>query len=88
MLKYSNLYSHCGKLIEDHVANVINLSMQNAKFLTEDLKKLSFITAFTHDIGKTTSYFQDYLRNSCDGKRHRQNDLTNHSLLGGVRVFT
>ena len=84
MLKYSNLYSHCGKLIEDHVANVINLSMLNAKFLTEELKKLSFITAFTHDIGKTTSYFQDYLRNSCDGKRHRQNDLTNHSLLGGV----
>lgn len=84
MLKYSNLYSHCGKLIEDHVANVINLTMLNAKFLTEELKKLSFITAFTHDIGKTTSYFQDYLRNSCDGKRHRQNDLTNHSLLGGV----
>ena len=84
MLKHSNLYSHCGKLIEDHVANVINLSMQNAKFLTEDLKKLSFITAFTHDIGKTTSYFQDYLRNSCDGKKHKKDDLTNHSLLGGV----
>ena len=83
-MRDTNIYSHCGKLLEEHVANVINLSSLNLHLKSEELQKVNFITSFTHDIGKATHYFQEYLKASCNGLQSKKNRLTNHALIGGL----
>jgi CRISPR-associated endonuclease/helicase Cas3 len=83
-MRDSNIYSHCGKLLEDHVANVINLALLKLHPESEELQKVIFITSFTHDIGKATNYFQEYLKASCKGFQSKRDKLTNHALIGGL----
>jgi CRISPR-associated endonuclease/helicase Cas3 len=83
-MRASNIYSHCGKLLEEHVANVINLAVLKLHSKSEELQKVNFITLFVHDIGKATNYFQEYLKASCNGFRSKKDKLTNHALIGGL----
>ncbi len=84
----SGILSHPNKYIEDHVSNVLNLSLrffdniQNQSQKEKILKDILSIIVFAHDIGKTTRFFQDYITGRLDKKSE-----TRHSLLGGVVGF-
>ena len=61
----SKLYSHPGRLLEDHLIGVARLSelFCQDKLLPNQsaLKEITKIIALSHDLGKATSFFQDYL---------------------------
>jgi len=91
-LPSSNLYSHPGILLEDHLIGVAELSdlflSEKPSEIKEKLKKLCRIIALTHDIGKATRYFQDYL-NADDKEKERlkRADVTWHSLFSSVCAY-
>ncbi|MCD6454430.1 MAG: CRISPR-associated endonuclease Cas3'', partial [Candidatus Aminicenantes bacterium] len=77
----SGLESHPGILLEKHLLGV---DERIAKFC-EDMKthgelcKVARLTALTHDLGKTTGYFQQHLK----GQRVNSS-LSSHALLSAV----
>ena len=98
----SELYSHPGKLLKDHLLNVYRLGMK--KF---DSKKLHFhnldqvrcmteIALITHDLGKANKYFQRKLELETEGKTDNDEylkltqsgrNLSNHSLLSALFTY-
>jgi len=68
------LLSHPGKLLLDHLKNVFLIGdcilMQKKtefeSFSEHDIRQLNKLNLLTHDLGKATSYFQDYIRNLDD----------------------
>ena len=66
ILPSSDLYSHPGRLLEDHLIGVANLSelfCQDKLFPEREiLKRLVRIIALSHDLGKSTTFFQNYLK--------------------------
>jgi len=80
----SGFLSHPDKSLEEHINNVIELSL---KFFEKDniydeiLKDILTIISFSHDIGKSTDYFQRYIKGD---KIFRNKPETRHALLGGV----
>ena len=91
-LPSSNICSHPGIPLEDHLLGVADLS---ALFLSEKpleirerLNSVCRVIALTHDIGKATGYFQDYL--NADEKEKEQlkkNKETWHSLFSSVCAY-
>ena len=88
----SKLYSHPGRLLEDHLIGVARLSelFCQDKFLPNQsaLKEITKIIALSHDLGKATSFFQDYL-NAGDKDKERLKNLeeTHHSLFSAVCAY-
>lgn len=85
-LHSSNIYSHKGKMLEQHLINAAELSnffwdeKQIKLFKKNDLLDILQIINLSHDIGKSTKYFQEYLMfNKCEDKK-----LTYHSLFSAV----
>ena len=85
-MKKSGLYSHPNRFLEDHIKGVCDnaLSFCDRIDLDENMKKLLLIIAFSHDLGKSTSYFQRYIKGE---KVLKTNPLTKHALLGGVAAL-
>lgn len=94
---FSELYSHPGKPLEEHLINVAYLAEKNLKQCPSDifkeierdlLFKIVQISALCHDIGKATSYFQTYLFAS-EEKRAKLKAMKecNHGLLSAVATF-
>jgi len=63
------LFSHPNKLLRDHLRNVAKLARgiveqyypaENYDF--EKMAHAAYVVGLTHDIGKSTSYFQEHLR--------------------------
>lgn len=88
----SNLYSHPGRLLEDHLRGVAHLSGlfldEKPARVKEQFHHISQIIALTHDIGKATSHFQKYLiadEKEKDGLKNKKE--TNHSLLSSVCTY-
>lgn len=85
----SNLYSHPGKLLEDHLIGVANLAKlfidEKPLEIRSMLSNVSRIVALSHDLGKATQFFQIYLcadeREKARIKKQRQ---TQHSLFSAV----
>ena len=82
--------SHPGIPLIDHLTEVaknclIIAHRNNTNFgLEEKIKTgLLFICGFYHDLGKATSYFQNYLLNP----EGQHNSLKNHALPSAVFVF-
>ncbi|MFQ3573539.1 MAG: CRISPR-associated helicase Cas3' [Thermodesulfovibrionales bacterium] len=88
----SNLYSHPGILLEDHLIGVAELSdlflSEKPSGIKEKLNSICKVIALTHDIGKATRYFQDYL-NATDKEKERikKNKETWHSLFSSVCAY-
>ena len=61
-----------------HFADNVNLGLS-----IDELKKLVELTAYLHDLGKYTSYFQNYLLK----KEPIDNRLKQHARIGGFTAF-
>lgn len=82
------LYSHLDKLLIEHLKQVASFSKDfiakkriTFDFIsTNELEKLIFITAVSHDFGKSTKYFQTYLLE----EGHPVIGPKNHSLISAL----
>ncbi len=65
MSHFFNLKSHPDKLLKDHLANVGNLSkeiVESKSIQNKDIyTNVAYLIGITHDFGKSTTYFQDWL---------------------------
>lgn len=97
MSSFSDLYSHPGKLLEEHLINVAHIACQNYTVSPVEniygynksiLMRLVKICGLCHDIGKATGYFQKYLFTNEDEKKKLKNlNETRHGLLSAVVGF-
>ena len=79
------VYSHPGKLLQDHLLNVAN----NSKEIFENLNinhnslysNISFLIGLTHDFAKCTSFFQDHLFNDIHSTK------AHHSFLSAMLCY-
>lgn len=84
-----NLYSHPDRLLENHLIGVANLTelFFKDKLLPDQeiLKKVTGIIALSHDLGKSTTFFQDYLK-SAENEKEKLKKLkeTHHGLFSSV----
>lgn len=91
-LPSSNLYSHPGIPLEDHLIGVAELSdlffSEKPLEIRERLNSICRIIALTHDIGKATKYFQDYLyADDNEKEKLKKNKETWHSLFSSVCAY-
>ncbi|MEN2998260.1 MAG: CRISPR-associated helicase Cas3' [Brevinematia bacterium] len=79
----SNILSHLNKHLEEHINGCLKHFRNEISRMEVDekLKKAIEILIVCHDIGKATSYFQEYIRGG------KKNIYTNHSLLSSVFAF-
>jgi len=88
----SKLYSHPNILLEDHLIGVAELSdlflSEKPPEIKEKLNSICRIIALTHDIGKATKYFQDYLKaDDKEKEKLKKNKETWHSLFSSVCAY-
>lgn len=88
----SNLYSHPGKLLEDHLIGVAELSQlfleEKPETIRKNLSSICKIIALTHDIGKATKYFQEYLfADEKEKDNLKKNKESSHSLFSSVCAY-
>jgi CRISPR-associated endonuclease/helicase Cas3 len=90
----SELLSHPDKKLSQHLIETAEL----VKIFLDDLKSTNFpsyfpqlalVSALAHDMGKATSFFQSYLRESDDKKKQilKNKPETHHSLLSAIIAF-
>lgn len=77
----SGLYSHPGIYLEQHLSEVAELIKDFSEQIraSDKFRMLSYITAMGHDLGKSTTYFQEHLK----GKKVKQR-FSSHALLSAV----
>lgn len=88
------LLSHPEKLLKDHLRNVFLIgdaifkqkSIQFKSFSKDKLRCLNKLNLLGHDLGKATSFFQDYIKSS-DKDAYRNDEKKRHGLLSGVLSF-
>ncbi|NMC33963.1 MAG: CRISPR-associated helicase Cas3' [Veillonellaceae bacterium] len=87
----SDLFSHPNKLLQDHLSGVAKLSQtfsneKTIKLIDKNLLiDISHIITLSHDLGKSTNYFQEYLFFTEEQKLKYQNkNKSHHSLLSAV----
>lgn len=88
----SELYSHPDRLLEDHLIGAAKLSeiflLEKPAKIKEQLTDISRIIVLSHDIGKATAYFQEYLKADDKEKERLKNQKeTKHSLLSAVCAY-
>ncbi len=79
------LKSHPNKLLKEHLENVGRLSKEILESKTIDCKKIfaevAYIIGITHDFGKATTYFQNWLEN------RRKTQYAQHSFLSSLAGY-
>jgi CRISPR-associated endonuclease/helicase Cas3 len=89
---FSELYSHPGKHLEEHLINVSKIAIQNltespiekiGDFSKDEILEVVKICGLSHDLGKATKYFQTYL-NSENKEKIKE---TRHSLLSSIATY-
>jgi len=94
----SNLYSHPNKLLIEHLQNVADSCLEKFKETKHNLssyfpngywEKLVWLMGFSHDFGKATSYFQEYLFEKDENNKviMKNQPETGHSLISAVLTF-
>lgn len=96
-LYFSELYSHPGKALEEHLINVADIAIQNLNQAPDDifkrhgkdvLSRLVKVCALCHDIGKATSYFQEYLFAPDSVKdKLKVKEETHHGFLSAIAAY-
>ncbi len=91
-LPSSELYSHPNRLLEDHLTGVMKLSelflSEKPVEIKEKLTVITRIIALSHDVGKSTNYFQGYL-NAVEPEKFKLKNLpqTKHSFLSAICTY-
>ena len=83
-MKTFSLFSHPDRLLEQHVKSVIEIALNffdKERINDQILRDILTIITFSHDIGKSTEFFQKYIRGDQSLKNREE---TKHSLLGGI----
>jgi len=82
----SNLYSHPGRLLEEHLLSVaesckrIIVNTEIGTWDKKQLENLAYLIGLTHDLGKATKFFQEHLSSG-----EKSNDRhTYHASLSAV----
>ncbi len=94
----SKIYSHPDILLYVHLQNVADSCLKKFRetkhslssyFSKEYWEKLIWLMSFSHDFGKATSYFQEYLFEKDEDKRTimKNQAETGHSLISAVLTF-
>jgi len=97
-LFFSKLYSHPDKFLYVHLQQVAQSCLLKFKSAPNRLSdympvrywgKLIWLMGFSHDLGKSTSYFQKYLFEKDESKRAimKNQPETGHSLISAVLTF-
>jgi len=89
------LKSHPGRLLKDHLESTAyssreKIELRNFRFAIpkKDLSCLAYIIGASHDIGKGTLYFQNYLDCIIQGQKdHIDEKLKKHSFLSSIFTF-
>lgn len=88
----SNLYSHPGRLLEDHLLGVARFFdfflSEKPESIKSQLTDVGRIISLSHDLGKATQYFQTYLQaDEKDKSRLKNFPNTRHSLFSAICAF-
>lgn len=88
----SNLYSHPGIPLENHLIGVAEFSdlflSEKPLAIRERFNLICRVIALSHDIGKATRYFQDYLNADKNEKeKFKKNKKTQHSLFSSICAY-
>ncbi len=94
----SKIYSHPDKLLLVHLQNVADSCLKkftetkhnlSSYFPIDHWEKLVWLMGFSHDFGKATSYFQEYLFEKDEEKKAimKNQPETGHSLISAVLTF-
>jgi len=91
-LPSSDLYSHTGRPLEEHLTGVANLAelFFEDKIIAEqkNLTVTSRMIGLSHDLGKATGFFQEYLyAEDIEKKRIKNRPETSHGLFSAVCAF-
>lgn len=82
----SNLFSHPNKILDEHLINVANLIEFFLRDKPEPIQKkllpVAKIAGFTHDLGKATRSFQDYIKSI--SKKEENAKKTQHTKFSAV----
>lgn len=91
------LESRPGQLLIDHLMNTANLCSKIKEMRLsiggedeiEILGEIACLIGFTHDLGKATGYFQEYLREDDEARKAslKNKDETHHSLLSSLFTY-
>ncbi len=89
---FSELYSHPGKYLEDHLINVSRISFQNllyspiikiGNYTKDEILRVVKICGLSHDLGKATEFFQVYLND----KNKEKVKEARHSLISSIATY-
>jgi CRISPR-associated endonuclease/helicase Cas3 len=89
------LKSHPDKLLRDHLHRVGELSKKTVtdKSLNIDdvglLEDAAYLIGITHDLGKATKFFQEYIKETNEKKKKslKAKDITHHGLLSAFFTY-
>jgi CRISPR-associated endonuclease/helicase Cas3 len=89
------LKSHPDKLLRDHLHRVGELCRKTVtdKSLNIDdadlLKDTAYLIGITHDLGKATKFFQEYIKETNEKKKKslKAKDITHHGLLSAFFTY-
>jgi CRISPR-associated endonuclease/helicase Cas3 len=89
------LWSHPDKLLIDHLQRVGDLCRNTIEEKALDieeadlLKEAAYIIGITHDIGKATRFFQEYIMEKDEKKKRslKAKDVTHHGLLSSFFTY-
>ncbi len=93
----NNLKSHPDKLLKDHLFNVGKyckdaLSLKRLKIENIDfdvLQNVAYLIGVSHDFGKATSYFQNYINETDETKRVKLKNKpeTHHGVVSSIFTY-
>jgi CRISPR-associated endonuclease/helicase Cas3 len=92
------IYSHPNKLLENHLLSVGKLSQEilSSKRFNLDsyiekcvIQDISYLIGVTHDSGKASFYFQDYIREKDEEKKQKLKNKpeTHHACLSAIFTY-
>ncbi|MEF8848342.1 MAG: CRISPR-associated helicase Cas3' [Candidatus Thermoplasmatota archaeon] len=83
----SELLSHPETLLKDHLKETMNIAEEiiSSKNFGKDFQELAKIIAGCHDFGKSTTFFQNYIRNLEDSVYNKP--IKNHSRISAAFTY-
>jgi len=93
---YENVWSHPNKPLREHLTGVAEIARVSIRTIPlnfpiekDILREVVYLTGLYHDIGKATSFFQEYLREKDDDRKARLKNRpeTRHSLISAIATY-